>query len=34
MRPFRLLSIRRSPFGGFYVRYGRKRRLVHVGGWL
>ena len=30
MRPFRLLpTITRSPFGGFYLRAGRKRRLLH-----
>jgi hypothetical protein len=34
MRPFRFLSVRRSMFGGWYVRVGRRRRLIHVGGWL
>lgn len=32
---FRLIpTIRRSPFGGWYVRFGARRRLIHVGGWL
>lgn len=37
MRPFRLLTIRPSPFGGYYVRCGRSRRLMHFNlwrGWL
>lgn len=37
MRPFRLLSIRPSLYGGWYVRAGWSRRLVHFNlfsGWL
>ena len=29
-----LPSVRRSPFGGLYVRIGRRQRLIHIGGWL
>lgn len=30
MRPFRLLPVvRRSRFGGWYVRVGRRQRLMH-----
>lgn len=35
MRRFYLLPrVRRSMFGGVYVRFGRRRRLMHIGGWL
>lgn len=34
MHPFRLIpTLRRSPFGGWYLRVGRTRRLLHVGNW-
>ena len=34
-RAFALLPrLRRSPFGGWYLRFGRNGRLRHVGGWL
>ncbi len=37
MRALRFLSIRRSLYGGWYVRYGSRRRLMHFNllrGWL
>lgn len=34
MRPFRLIpTIRRGEYGGFYLRIGRTRRLLHIGNW-